>query len=346
MSKNTNETKPEQQPICSKEAEQAVIGSVLVRSEVLDVVADILDERDFYWEAHGRIFHAMLDLAAANLPVDLVTVTGYLDDRQQLAAVGGPVFLAGLSEQTGFATNAEYYGGLVRDKALLRRLKTSLVKAAVACHQPHDDVASFLDSCESQIFQVMDNRQIQAQPLSELVAPEMARIESLHERRTELLGVPSGFVDLDRLTQGFQKGDLVIIAARPSMGKTSLASNIAFHAAHYHQVPVAFFSMEMSKAQLVQRLIASEGRIDSDRVRSGRMEQEEWSTFNKVGELLMQTPIIIDDQSSLTPLEIRARTRRLKSRHSIGWWWWITCSWPRTPRPKAGNRRSAASPGR
>lgn len=318
MSKDANETKPKHQPICSKEAEQAVLGAILVRPECLDELSDILQPKDFYWGAHGGIYQAMLGLYNLSEPVDQVTVSSYLADHDQLAMVGGPVFLAGLSEQVGFATNAEYYAGLVRDKALLRRLKTSLVEAAVACHQPHDDVASFLDACESQIFQVMANRQIEAQPLSELVAPEMARIESLHDRRTELLGVPSGFVDLDRLTQGFQNGDLTILAARPSMGKTSLASNIAFHAAHYHQVQVAFFSMELSKAQLVQRLIASEGRIDSDRVRSGRMEREEWSTFNKVGELLMQTPIIIDDQSSLTPLEIRARTRRLKSRHGIG----------------------------
>lgn len=318
MSKKTNETKPEHQPICNKGAEQAVLGSILVHPQCLDEVSDLLQPEDFYWDAHGRIYQAMLGLYNRSEPVDLVTVTMRLKELGWLEGVGGALFLSGLSEEVGFATNAEYYASLVRDKALLRRLKTSLVEAAVACHQPHDDVGSFLDACESKIFQVMDNRQIQAQPLSELVAPEMTRIESLHERRTELLGMPSGFADLDRLTSGWQNGDLIIVAARPSMGKTSLALNIAFHAAHRSQVPVAFFSMEMSKAQLVQRLIASEGRIDSDKVRSGRMEQEEWSTFNEVGELLMQTPIIIDDQSSLTPLEIRARTRRLKSRHSIG----------------------------
>ena len=318
MHRKTQETRPEHLPICNLEAEQAVLGAILVRPEVLDEVSDILEPGDFYREAHGNVYQAMLALYDRKEPVDLVTVSARLKEVGWIEGCGGPVFLAGLSEQVGFATNALYYAKMVHDKAMLRRLKTSLVEAASSCHEPHDDVDSFLDACESRILQVMEDRQIQAQPLSELVAPEMTRIESLYDRQTELLGVSSGFVDLDRLTQGFQRGDLTVLAARPSMGKTSLALNIAFHAAHHRQVPVAFFSLEMSKAQLVQRLIASEGRIDSDRVRSGRMEQEEWSTFNKVGELLMQVPIFIDDQPSPTPLEIRARARRLKSRHGIG----------------------------
>lgn len=318
MARKTQETRPEDQPICNLEAEQAVLGAILVRPEVLDEVVDLLAPEDFYGEAHGHIYRVMLGLYNADEPVDLVTVSARLKEVGWIETVGGPVFLAGLSEQVGFAVNAVAYALIVQEKAVIRRLKASLVEAAVACHQPHDDVDAFLDTCESRIFQVLENRQIEAQPLSELVAPVMARIESLHDRRTEIQGVPSGFVDIDRLTNGFQKSDLIVLAARPSMGKTSLALNIAFNVAHKSGVPVAFFSLEMSKAQLVQRLIASEGRIDSDKVRSGRMEEKEWATFNRVGELLKQVPIIIDDQSSLTPLEIRARTRRLKSRHGVG----------------------------
>jgi replicative DNA helicase len=233
-------TKPEHQPICDLEAEQSVLGAILVRPDVLDEVVDLVQPEDFYREDHSHIYRVMLGLYNSEQPVDLVTVNARLKEVGWLEGVGGPVFLAGLSEEVGFATNAVYYAKMVRDKALLRRLKTSLVEAAGACHQPHDDVDAFLDDCESRIFQVMDNRQVQAQPLSELVAPEMARIERLHDRRTNLLGMPSGFVDLDHLTNGWQNGDLIVLAGRPGMGKTSLAVNAAFHATHHQKVPVLF----------------------------------------------------------------------------------------------------------
>jgi replicative DNA helicase len=318
MAQKTQETKPEQQPICNLEAEQSVLGAILVRPEVLDEVADLLRPEDFYRQDHAQIYRAVLDLYGRRDPVELKTVTFLLKEWGQLEGVGGPEFLAGLCDEVGFATNAGYYAKLVHDKALLRRLKTSLVEAAIACHEPHDDVAGFLDSCETRIFQVMEDRQIQAQPLSELVPPEKARIESLYDRTSEILGVPSGFIDIDRLTCGFQKSDLIIIAARPSMGKTALALNIAYHAAHKAGVPVAFFSLEMSKEQLVQRLMASEGKINSHRLRSGQMEPEEWVALNQVEELLMKAPIYISDKPSPTPMEIRAQARRLKSRHGIG----------------------------
>lgn len=304
-------------PPSNPEAEQSVLGALLVRPELLDDVSDALRPEDFYREAHANIYRVMLSLYDQRKPVDLVTVSALLREVGWLEAVGGPVFLAGLSEQVGFATNVLFYSGLVREKAMLRRLLDASQDIASQCLAPVDDVDSFIDQAENRIFQIKENREVQvAYALDDLVPVERARIEAIFERKKEILGVPSGFVDLDYLTSGWQPGDLVVIAARPSMGKTAMAVNMAHHAGRVAGVPTGFFSMEQPKEQLVQRLIASVGQIDSIRLRSARMQSQEWEKFNVVD--LEGIPLYIIDKPAMTTLEIRSAARRLKSRQDIG----------------------------
>ncbi len=306
-------------PPANLEAEQSVLGAILVRPEVLDEVSDLLVADDFYKEAHGRIYKTMLDLYGKNDPVDLVTVCALLKERSQLEGVGGAVFLAGLSEEVGFAVNAPYYAKLVRQKAMLRRLLDATQEIAGACLAPVDDAEVFIDQAESKIFQIKESREIQAAySLDDLVPEEVSRIEKIFERKREILGIPSGFVDLDRLTSGWQNGDLIILAARPSHGKTALSLNMAYHAARHSQVPTAFFSMEQPKEQLVQRLLASVGQINASRLRAARMESQEWERFYQVDDKLRGVPIHIIDKPALTSLEIRSQARRLKSKQGIG----------------------------
>jgi replicative DNA helicase len=310
-------------PPANPEAEQSVLGAILVRPEALDRIADLIAPEDFYREAHGRIFQAMLDLYGRGEPVDLVTVTALLRERGQLESVGGPVFLAGLSEQVGFAVNAEYYAHLVHDKAVLRRLLDTTQEIASACLAPVENVAEFLDEAEHKIFQVAEAKvRLGISPLSALVDTEIATLEAIWGRKDgALTGVTSGFTDLDNYTAGFQASDLIILAARPSMGKTALALNIAFNAAYKSSppVPVAFFSLEMSKEQLVRRLLSSVGEVDASRIRqTSFLTGQEWTKIQEAAGLLVDCPIYIDDTPAATVLDIRAKSRRLKADGKLG----------------------------
>jgi replicative DNA helicase len=295
-------------PPANLEAEQSVLGAILVRPEVLDQVADNLSAGDFYREAHGRIFQAMLDLYEREQPVDLVTVTALLKERGQLEACGGPVFLSGLSEQVGFATNAEHYAGLVGDKAVLRRLLDAAQDIASQCLGRVEDVAGFLDRAEHRVFEVAQaRRRAEAKPVGELLARETEAVERVH-RDGKLPGLSTGFTDLDRYVS-WQPGDLILLAARPSIGKTALALNFAVHAAQAGET-VQFFSLEMVKEQLVRRLLAAEGRIDLHRLNRGRLTKEEWAAMFQAQADLMGLPLLIDDSAGLSVLELRARVRR------------------------------------
>lgn len=307
-------------PPADAEAEQSVLGAVLLRPETLDAVADLLQPGDFYREAHGRIFRAMLDLFGRGEPVDLVTVTGLLKERGHLEGVGGPVFLATLSEQVGFATNAAKYAERVHDKAVLRRLLDCTQEIAGACLAPVENVGEFLDAAEQKVFEVAEAKVRPGfNPLGTLVEKEIAHLEAIwHREAGRITGVPSGFVDMDNLTAGFQKGDLIIIAARPSMGKTALALNIAFNAAYKPQIPVAFFSLEMSKEQLVRRLLSSEGRVDASNLRRAFLSTQEWAALQTAAGSLLDCSIFIDDSPAATVLDIRAKARRLKAEDKLG----------------------------
>ena len=310
-------------PPANPEAEQSVLGAILVRPEAMDRIADVIVPEDFYREAHGRIYQAMLDLYGKGEPVDLVTVNALLKERGQLEGVGGPVFLAGLSEQVGFATNAEYYANLVKDKAVLRRLLDCSQEIASGCLSPVENVAEFLDAAEHKVFQVAEAKVRPGfSPLSALVDNEIATLEAIWGRKDgSLTGVTSGFKDLDNYTAGFQASDLIILAARPSMGKTALALNIAFNAAYKSKppVPVAFFSLEMSNEQLVRRLLSGEGRVDASQIRRAAfLTGDEWRKLQEAAGILLDCPIYIDDTPGATVLDIRAKSRRLKADGKLG----------------------------
>ncbi len=309
-------------PPASPEAEQSVLGAILLRPQVMDLVVDILGPQDFYREAHRRIFQAMIDLYNRHEPVDLVSVNNLLKERGQLEEVGGPLFLTALSEHVGIAANADYYARLVHDKAVLRRLLACSQEIAGACLAPVEDVDEFLDWAEHQVFQVAEAKIRQGfHPLEGLVNKEVATLEAIWGRKDDALtGVRSGFKDLDNYTAGFQPSDLIIIAARPSMGKTALALNIAFNAAYDKpQTPVAFFSLEMSKEQLVRRLLSSEGGVDAQLIRRAVfLSPEDWAHLQEAAGKLMDCPIHIDDTPAATVLEIRAKCRRLKAEGKLG----------------------------
>ncbi len=307
-------------PPANPEAEQSVLGAILVRPEVLDRVADLIEPGDFYREAHARIFQTMLDLYGRGEPVDLVTVTALLKERGQLESVGGPVFLAGLSEQVGFAVNAERYATIVHDKAVLRRLLDCTQEIASQCLAPVEDVAEFLDAAEHKVFEVAEAKVRPGfKPLGKLVEDEIAHLEAIwHREAGRITGVPSGFTDLDNKTAGFQPGDLIILAARPSMGKTALALNIAYNAAYQGQVPVAIFSLEMSKEQLVRRLLSAIGEVDASNLRRAFLSTPEWANLQTAAGYLLDCPIYIDDTPAATVLDIRAKARRLKAEGKLG----------------------------
>ena len=307
-------------PPANLEAEQSVLGAILLRSQTLDQVADLLTPADFYRSSHGDIFQGMLDLWSRGEPVDLVTVTALLKERGRLEDVGGPVFLAALSEHVGTAANAAYYARLVHEKAVLRRLLECSQNIAQACLAPVEDVEEFLDRAESEIFRVAESKiRFGFQPLGSLVEEEVATLEAIWQKeKGRITGVPSGFPDLDQLTAGFRQGDLIIIAARPSMGKTALALNIAFNAAYTGGVPVAFFSLEMSKEQLVRRLLSSVGEIDASHLRRAFLTGEEWQKLQEAASFLLECPIHVDDTPAASVLEVRSKARRLRAEDKLG----------------------------
>jgi replicative DNA helicase len=307
-------------PPANLEAEQSVLGAILLRAEALDQVADLLTPGDFYRSGHGHIFQAMLDLWSRGEPVDLVTVNALLKERGQLEGVGGPVFLAALSEHVGTAANAAYYARLVHEKAVLRRLLACSQNIAQACLAPVEDVEQFLDKAEAEVFKVAESKiRFGFQPLGTLVEKEVETLEAIwHREQGRITGVPSGFPDLDSLAAGFQQGDLIIIAARPSMGKTALALNIAFNAAYEARVPVAFFSLEMSKEQLVRRLLSTVGEIDASHLRRAFLTNDEWRKLQEAASFLLECPVYIDDAPAAAVLEVRSKTRRLKAEGKLG----------------------------
>lgn len=306
-------------PPASLEAEQSVLGGILIKAGAIDLVVDLLTPDDFYHESHGIIFRAMLELYQRREPVDLVTVTTLLNSHQLLDAVGGPGFLLSLSEQVPTAVNIEYYAKIVQEKSILRRLIACTNEIAQECYEPQDDVEKFLDEAEHRIFAIAEAKMRPGvTPLSDLIDLEINRLEKLFATKCSTTGVPSHFRDLDEYTHGFQKSDLIILAARPSMGKTALALNIAYNAAHYHQVPVAIFSLEMSKEQLVRRLFSAVARIDASALRRGFFSREEFALLQEAASFMMNCPIFIDDTPAARVLEVRAKCRRLKRDKNLG----------------------------
>ena len=298
------------------EAEQCVLGSILLQNEALTRVMEILTAEDFYREPHKTVFAAMLKLFDKNEPQDLITVTELLKNWNKLDEVGGPAYLASLTDIVPVTANIVYYAKIVRQKAILRSLIQTTTNIASRCYDEQDDIDTLVDEAEQTIFEISRSKSSQSfQALSTIIPRTFSSIEKLFERKELITGIPSGYHDLDKLTAGFQPADLIILAARPSMGKTALALNIAQGAAILHKTPVAIFSLEMSQEQLCMRLLCSVSRVDSQRVRTGFLKDQDWPKLTRATGILSEAPIFIDDTPAISVLEMRAKARRLSAQN-------------------------------
>ncbi len=304
---------PQKLPPQNIEAEQSVLGSMLIDKDAQLEAAELLNPADFYKDIHGQIFQAIVSLSNRGEPVDLVTVCDELEKQQLLEKVGGAAYLASMADMTPTAAHIRYYAGIVREKALLRNMIRAATNIVGKSYGYISNVEEYLDEAEQLIFEVARSRESKGfVSLEDVLSETVQKLEKLYNRKGEVTGLPSGFADLDNLTSGFQSSDFIIIAARPSMGKTTLGLNIAQHIALEAHRPVAFFSLEMSKEQLAQRLLCSFVEIDSHRLRRGYLSTEDWPRVTQALAPLSQAPLYIDDSAAISVMEMRAKARRLK----------------------------------
>ena len=307
-------------PPHSLEAEVSVLGSCLISKDAVVVALELLKPDDFYRNAHRVVFEAVQALAGASEPVDAVTVTEWLSRHGRLDDVGGAAALYDLTDQVPTAANASYYARIVRDRSLLRNLIEAGGKVTQLGYEPTDDALAAVDRAETIVYELSQaGGASELQPLNELLTESFENLERLSKERSEVTGLATGFDDLDRLTAGLQKQNLVIIAARPSMGKSGLALGIAEYVAIDTRKPVLLFSLEMSKTEIVNRMLSSQARIDSGRLRTGRLDDPHWRALGEALGRMNDAPLYIDDTPSITMLEIRAKARRLDQRmKSVG----------------------------
>ena len=300
------------------EAEEAVLGSLLIDQDAIIRVASFLQPSDFYLERHAWIFEAIVELYERREPADLVTLTDELERQNRLTEAGGPVFLTSLINRTPTSIHVEYYARIVERTAVLRRLIDAAGQIARLAYEDTEDVDEVVDRAEEIIFGVSARRvDRELRPISQVLDKYYDRIEYLYRHRGEMIGIPTGLADLDKLLGGLQRSDMIVLAGRPGMGKTSLGLSVALQAARRWQKRVAIFSLEMSDEQLVQRLISAETGIDSQRLRMGEIREDEWSTFIQATSLLSNTSIFIDDTPAISAFELRTKARRLHAEHGL-----------------------------
>jgi replicative DNA helicase len=309
-------------PPHSLEAEQAVLGGLMLDNRTWDSIADRLVASDFYRRDHQLIFESIADLAARGEPSDAVTVSEWLERKALAEQTGGLIYLAGLVRDTPSAANIRAYAEIVRERATLRRLISVGGEIAASAYDPEGRSAhEIVDEAERRVFEIAEAGNKVGSgfvPLKNELGAVIDRLDMLHQNKGQLTGVSTGFTELDRMTAGLQKGDLIVIAGRPSMGKTTFALNIAENAAFGpKKASVGIFSMEMSREQLAFRMISSLGRVDQSLLRIGNFGDEEWSRINTAIAMMQNAPIHIDDTGALTPTEVRARARRLKREHGL-----------------------------
>jgi replicative DNA helicase len=308
-------------PPHSVEAEQSVIGGLLLDNRAWDRIGDVLTADDFYRREHKLIFNAIASLCEEASPADVVTVSERLDKTSELDGVGGLSYLASIANNTPSAANISAYANIVRERSVLRQLLRAASDITASTYAPEGrGVTELLDLAEKRVLEISEKgpRRGEVKPISKLLSEAVDRIDHLFRSQSAITGVSSGFMDLDEKTSGLQPSDLIIIAGRPSMGKTSLAMNIAENAAVGHKVPVAVFSMEMPGSQLAMRMMSSLGRINAHRMRTGKLNDEDWPRLTSAVSLLNEAPIFIDDTPGLTTLDLRSRARRIKREHGLG----------------------------
>ncbi|WP_429157824.1 replicative DNA helicase [Desulfitispora alkaliphila] len=300
------------------EAEQSVLGAMMIDKEAVYSVMEILSVGDFYRDAHNILYEAIMNLNEKSEPVDLITVTEELSATNKLEQVGGATYIASLAEGIPTAANVEYYAKIVWEKALLRMLIQASTKIAQRGYDSPDEIEELVDEAEQLIFSIGQKRTKEGfTPIKELLLETVDKIEALYQNRGQVSGVPT-FADLDRMLSGLQKSDLIICAARPAMGKTSFCLNIAQSAAVKHNTPVAVFSLEMSKDQLVQRMLCSDALIDQQKMRTGNLQEGDWSRLVQAVGPLSEAPVFIDDTPAISVMEMRAKARRLMAEHGLG----------------------------
>ncbi len=300
------------------EAEQSILGAILIDNDALPRVLEIIDPGDFYKLSHRKLFSAMTDLFDKNEPIDLITLPDYLKMKNEMEAVGGLSYLSSLVAMTPTAANVKYHSHIVREKALLRGLLRSANDIAGKIYEENLDAEDLVDYAEKSIFDISDKRiKVSFVSLKEVIKDSFEMIEHLYDKKETITGVPSGFKDLDEYTTGFQKGDLIVIGGRPSMGKTAFALNVAQHVGLEMREPVAIFSLEMAKEQLAFRLLCAEAMVNSNSIRKGFIKKEDWHRLTSAASKLTDAPMFIDDSSAVTALELRAKARRLKMEHGL-----------------------------
>ncbi|MFA5350508.1 MAG: replicative DNA helicase, partial [Candidatus Omnitrophota bacterium] len=296
------------------DAEMAVLGSMLLDEEAVSVAVEKLDAGCFYKDTHRKIFQTISDLYNANKAVDLITLADALRKDNSLDGIGGASYLTSLANAVPTAANINHYAGIVREKYILRTLINNSTKIITVCHESEGNIAEVVDTAERLIFEVSDRRnQGSYLHLKEIVKDSIETIDRLYQNKAHVTGIPTGYIDFDIKTAGLQPSDLIIVAGRPSMGKSAFALGIAEYAGVIEKVPTAIFSLEMSKEQLVQRMLCSHARVDAHKVRTGYLAISDWPRLTAAAGKLSEAPIFIDDTPAISVMELRARARRLKS---------------------------------
>ncbi|MDP3143139.1 MAG: replicative DNA helicase [Candidatus Omnitrophota bacterium] len=300
------------------EAEMAVLGSMLIEEEAIPMALELVDSNCFYKEVNRIIFSAVVDLFNAQKSVDLITLSDELKRRNNLEALGGVAYLTTLTETVPTSANVQHYARIIKEKSILRFLINNATQIVSESYEAKGNVEELLDRAEKLIFEISDHRAKGSYVvLKDIIKDSIETIDRLYQKKTHVTGVPTGFLDFDKQTAGLQNSDLIVIAGRPSMGKSALALSIAEHAAVVEKIPVGFFSLEMSKEQLVQRLLCSHAKVDAHKVRSGFLAPQDWPKLTSAAGKLSEAPIFIDDSPAISALELRAKARRLKSHHDI-----------------------------
>jgi len=312
------ETNLEKLPPQNLEAEMAVLGSMLIDEEAISIVLESLDKDAFYKIAHRKVFEAITDLFNSNKAVDLITLTDELKRRNILEEIGGASFLTELVNSVPTAANVAYYVAIVKEKNILRNLINNATKIVAQCFEADGNVNELVDNAERLIFEVSNRRLgTSFMPMKEIIKESIESIDKLYQHKTHVTGLPTGFIELDTKTAGLQASDLIIIAGRPSMGKSALALGIAEYVGVVEKIPLAIFSLEMSKEQLVQRMLCSHARVDAHKVRTGYLSTSDWPRLTAAAGKLSDAPIFIDDTAAISVMELRAKARRLKAHHDI-----------------------------
>lgn len=300
------------------EAEMAVLGSMLLDEEAIATAVETLDRNFFYKDSHQRIFQAISDLYAANKAVDLITLTNALKGDGSLDSIGGVSYLTSLANSVPTSANIGHYVSIVKEKSILRSLINSATKIVSFCYESDGNVSEVVDNAEKLIFDISERKaQGSYIHLKEIVKDSIETIDTLYRKKAHVTGIPTGFIDFDIKTAGLQNSDLIIVAGRPSMGKSSLALGMVEHAGIAEKIPTAIFSLEMSKEQLVQRMLCSHARVDAQKVRTGYLATSDWPRLTAAAGKLSEAPIFIDDTPGISVMELRAKARRLKAQQDV-----------------------------